>query len=134
MPPSSLMRGIMVIEKYNSNFHATYNELTQEVQLAMAALVPERLQEWFAHLDGDPEAAREVARLQSGKDFSKWFAMQGRRPHPGSPKFDWPTNNEDRLGMQLLLFRSMGRGDTTAPHLGKMYLPGSGQNINDNSR
>jgi hypothetical protein len=56
----------MVIEKYNSNFHATYDELTREVQLAMAALVPERLQEWFAHLDGDPEAAREVARLQSG--------------------------------------------------------------------
>jgi hypothetical protein len=124
----------MVIEKYNSNFHATYDELTQEVQLAMAALVSERLQEWFAHLDGEPEAAREIARLEGGKNFSAWFATQGRRPHPGSPKFEWPANNEDRLGMQLLLFRSMARGDISAAVLGKMYLPGSGQNVNESSR
>ena len=36
--------------------------------------------------------------------------------------------------MQLLLFRSMARGDINAAVLGKMYLPGSGQNINDTAR
>ena len=36
--------------------------------------------------------------------------------------------------MQLLLFRSIARGDTNVGALGKMYVPGSGQNINDSSR
>jgi hypothetical protein len=124
----------MVIEKHLSNFHATYDELTQEVQRAMNALVPDRLQEWFAHLDGEPETADAIAKLQSGQNFSHWFAMQGRSPQPGAPKFDWPRENEGRLGMQLLLFRSIARGDINASALGKMYLPGSGQNINDNAK
>jgi hypothetical protein len=123
----------LVIEKYISNFHATYDDLTEEVQKAMNALVAERLQEWFAHLDGEPEAAKALEKLESGQNFSPWFAMQGRNP-PGAPKFDWPKNNDERLGMQLLLFRSMARGDISAGVLGKMYLPGSGRNINDNSR
>jgi hypothetical protein len=37
----------MVIEKYNSNFHATYDELTRDVLLANNAFAGERLQEWF---------------------------------------------------------------------------------------
>jgi len=36
--------------------------------------------------------------------------------------------------MQLLMFRSMARADINAGMLGKMYIPGSGRNINDNSR
>jgi hypothetical protein len=104
----------MVIEKHISNFHATYDELTGEVQKAMNALVAERLQEWFAHLDGEPDAARAMTKLESSQNFSPWFAMQGRSPQPGAPKFDWPKGNDKRLGMQLLLFRSMARGDINA--------------------
>jgi hypothetical protein len=69
--------GGVVIEKHVSNFHATYDELTQEVLRAMNAFVSERLQEWFAHLDGEPEAAAAVQKLESGQDFSRWFAMAG---------------------------------------------------------
>ncbi len=124
----------MVIEKHISNFHATYDELTREVLLAMNSFVAERLQEWFAHLDGEPEAAASIGELQGGQNFSQWFAMQGRSPQPGAPKLEWPSENEKRLGMQLLMFRSMARGDINAGMLGKMYIPGSGRNINDNSR
>jgi hypothetical protein len=124
----------MVIEQHVSNFHATYDELTQEVLLAMNSFVAERLQEWFAHLDGEPEAAAEVKKLEADLNFSPWYAMQGRSPQPGAPKFQWPEGNEKRLGMQLLLFRSMARGDINAGMLGKMYIPGSGQNINDNAK
>jgi hypothetical protein len=133
-PKSSLRSECMVIEKHISNFHATYDELTQEVLLAANSFVAERLQEWFAHLDGESEAAAAIEKLQAGQNFSQWFAMQGRRPQPGAPKLEWPSENEKRLGMQLLMFRSMARGDVNAGLLGKMYIPGSGQNINDNSR
>jgi hypothetical protein len=75
-----------------------------------------------------------MTELESSQIFSSWFAMQGRSPQPGAPKFDWPKGNDQRLGMQLLLFRSMARGDINAGALGKMYLPGSGRNINDNSK
>jgi hypothetical protein len=124
----------MVIEKYTSNFHATYDELTREVLLAMYAFVPERLQEWFAHLDGEPEAASAVANLEAGQSFSQWFATQGLGQRPGAPKLNWPPDNDQRLGMQLLLFRSIARGDTNIGALGKMYIPGSGPNINDSTR
>lgn len=124
----------MTIEKHFSNFHATYDELTREVLLAMNSFVSERLQEWFGHLDGEPDAAAEIQKLQAGQDFSHWFAMQGRSPQPGAPKFQWPPENDKRLGMQLLLFRSMARGDINAGMLGKMYIPGSGTNINDNAK
>jgi hypothetical protein len=124
----------MVIEKHVSNFHATHDELTREVLLAMNSFVPERLQEWFAHLDGEPEAAAEVQKLQADQNFSHWFAMQGRSPQPGAPKFQWPEGNDRRLGMQLLLFRSMARGDINPGMLGKLYVPGSGRNINDNAK
>ena len=60
--------------------------------------------------------------------------MQGCGHKPGALKFDWPADNDKRLGMQLLLFRSIARGDTNVGALGKMYVPGSGQNINDSSR
>lgn len=124
----------MVIDKHISNFHATYDELTRDVLLAMNSFMPERLQEWFAHLDGEPEAAAAIQKLQAGQHFSHWFAMQGRSPQPGAPRLQWPEGNDKRLGMQLLLFRSMARGDINAGMLGKMYVPGSGKNINDNSR
>lgn len=124
----------MVIEKHISNFHATFDELTQEVLLAMNAFVPERLQEWFAHLHGEPEVAAAIEKLQVGQNFSHWFAMQGRSPQPGAPKLQWPGENDTRLGMQLLLFQSMARGDINAGMLGKIYIPGSGKNINDNAR
>jgi hypothetical protein len=124
----------MVIEKHISNFHATYDELTREVLLAMNSFVPERLQEWFSHLDGEPEAAAAIQKLQAGQDFSHWFAMQGRSPQPGAPRLQWPEGNDKRLGMQLLLFRSMARGDINAGVLGKIYIPGSGRNINDNAK
>jgi hypothetical protein len=36
--------------------------------------------------------------------------------------------------MQLLFFRSIARGDINIGALGKMYVPGSGRNINDSTR
>jgi hypothetical protein len=124
----------MVIEKYQNNFYSIYDELTGEVLRAMFAFAPQRLQEWFAHLDGEPEAARAIMKLETGLNFSQWYAIQGRRPKPGSPKLDWPPDNDQRLGMQLLLFRSIAREDTNIGLLGKTYVPGSGTNINDNTR
>ncbi|THD68417.1 MAG: hypothetical protein E7813_10325 [Bradyrhizobium sp.] len=124
----------MVIEKHISNFHATYEELTDEVRLAMHAFVPLRLQEWFAYLDGEPGAAKAIAKLQSSQDFSHWFSMQGRNQKPGVPTLEWPTENDQRLGMQLLLFRSIAGGKVDIGPLGKMYVPGSGRNINDSSK
>jgi hypothetical protein len=88
----------------------------------------------FGHLDGEPEAAAALAEIEPPqRDFSQWYALQGRRPSPGSPKLQWPETNEARLGMQLQLFRSIARGDTNAGVLGKVYVPGSGVNTNDNA-
>lgn len=100
----------------------------------MYAFAPERLQEWFAHLDGEPEAAAAIAKIQDGQDFLAWFEAQAREQRLGIQKLQWPPDNDRRLGMQLLLFRAVAREGLNVGALGKKYVPGSGRNINDNTR
>jgi hypothetical protein len=75
--------GGVVIEKHVSNFHATYDELTQELLRAMNAFVPDRLQDWFAHLDGEPEAGAIIKKLEAGLAASRWsgdiFSVRPKR-------------------------------------------------------
>lgn len=54
----------MVLEQYTSNFHAEYDALVDEVQRASQRLIPERLQDWFAFLDGHSEASAVLRKLK----------------------------------------------------------------------
>jgi hypothetical protein len=105
----------MVIEKYNNNFYAAYHQLTREVLLAMYALAPERLQEWFAHLDGQPEAKAAIARIQDGQDFLGWFKTQENEQQPGIPRLRWPPITTNASGCSCCCFEpSRGKTSTSA--------------------
>jgi len=55
-----------------TNFRAVYDDLTDEVAGASYQFLPDHLRNWFDRLDGTPQVAAIVGRLQHGLDFDGW--------------------------------------------------------------
>ena len=82
------------------------------------------------------DAAIVVEQLQRGLDFLAWFSdiAKGGVTTAGTGVLNWPDGTEKRLGMKLLLFRAIAKGDVDAAEL-QIILPAQpGTNINANSQ
>lgn len=89
-----------------ANFRAVYDDMTGEVLRSHVQFLADHLANWFRTLDTTAEIALEIRELQASVDFESWKAemetsMQLQRP------LTWPKEPEKRLGMQLMLFRSV---------------------------
>lgn len=85
-----------------------YDSLTDDVMSANYTNHAYTLKRWFYYLDNHASFSLIVKRLTSAVDFDKWYE-DGRKTMTGmagSGTLEWPLNTENRLGLQLSLFRS----------------------------
>jgi hypothetical protein len=117
-----------------TNFRAVYDELTDEVGRSTNSFLRDHLRNWFGCIDSTPDAATVVEELQRGLDFFPWFtATQTRGRLTGNGVLNWPEGSQERLGMKLLLFRAIAKGDADAAELGFIFTR-TGTNINANAQ
>jgi hypothetical protein len=118
----------------NSNFvtfREVYDQLTDEVGRSSNTFIPEHLRAWFERLDQTPGVSGVIARLQSGLDFDEWFKTCTNEE---GGDLLWPTDAKGRLGMKLLLFRSIAEGRHDAGMLGIDFTYAGNANLDDNGR
>jgi hypothetical protein len=119
-----------------ANFRAVYDGLTGEVMRSHVQFLGYHLGNWFRALDSTSEVAPIIKNLQIGLDFAKWHAETEAGSHGIGGSLSWPKDPKERLGMQLLLFRSAvekGNGDIIAGY-GWRFIPSSDRNFNNSAR
>jgi hypothetical protein len=116
-----------------TEFEREYAELTNEITAARYQFLPDRLKDWFALLDNTPGVTSLVQQLQSGLDFSEWFKKQQENSR-GRAKLVLPEAREQRLGMQLLMFRNAAAKNKPDVSLLGFHFIGVGTNVNDNAQ
>jgi hypothetical protein len=116
-----------------SNFRAIYDVMTDEVLRSRHQFFPDHLKNWFETIDTTRGVSELVSNLELSVDFKSWFenAQKSHTGMAGSGKLDWPKDREQRLGMQLALFRAMSR-DEVDPITFCLNFLFSGTNLNDN--
>jgi hypothetical protein len=118
-----------------ANFRAVYDELSQEVMRSNVQFLPDHLANWFRTLDTTSEVAPIIQKLQSGIDFETWHeelqvSIRLNR------SLSWPKEPEERLAMQLLLFRSAAEGSNgeVIAGYGWRFIPSQDTSINNSAR
>jgi len=91
-----------------------FDDLTEGVLNSDSKMFQTHLERWFRFLDEQPDFAAEIKKKESDVDFPAWWTEQRRalkEPVPGLRKLDWPTDNDECLGIQISLFRQFSSGD-----------------------
>jgi hypothetical protein len=124
----------MATEHDFANFRAGYDDLTSEVERARHQFVAEHMANWFRILDGTSFVNRVIERLQSGLEFADFLKRSTATGSSmaGSGTFLWPEDQDQRLGMKLLLFREIAVGRIETWQLGHNFAY-SGNDLDDNS-
>jgi hypothetical protein len=110
-----------------------YDDLVDSVARSTHTLYQGNLQRWFAVIDETPEFAREVARLESIKDFDAWYRdleLRQREHGMGSTQLNLPVNRDAALGMQISLFRRMASRKIKAELFAHVYIAPTERNVN----
>ncbi len=94
-----------------------YDELTGDVLSSAWRTFPHNLQRWYAVLDGYQPFSNYVSVLEGRVLFDDWYSHALTTAHSmaGSGRLDWPTDADQRLGMELALFRRFGLEELSVP-------------------
>lgn len=109
-----------------------FDDLTDDVSRSKHEFFASNLRRWFAALDGEPETANLIQRLESGTDFDEWsktglIAQRGM----GHGRINLPDDADQRLGVLISLFRSLTKSEDAAWRFSAEYIS-SERNLNDN--
>jgi hypothetical protein len=118
-----------------ANFRAVYDELTDEVMRSHVQFLADHLANWFQTLDTTSDVAPIVQKLQRRVEFEPWM-NEVEASVRLNRSLTWPKEPEDRLAMQLLLFRSVAEarnGELIAGY-GWRFIPSHDNNINNSAR
>lgn len=116
-------------------FFEEFDELASTIRYAQYDYVPQHLKRWFGVFRDAPEPTR--GRLSWLESLSNWDAVSPtafsglKGSFVGSGTIEWPEKREDRLSLQLQLFRRIASGDIEAFNFAHDYFYVDSNNIND---
>jgi hypothetical protein len=89
-----------------------YDDVSELVSRSKYQTFTHNLKRWFALLDKQPVTAELVFQLERRTDFQAWYSRSEATVGSmvGSGDLVWPTEDEDRIGLQLALFRHFATG------------------------
>jgi hypothetical protein len=101
-----------------------YDELSNLVIRSKHQTFTHNLKRWFAHLDKQPAIAELVAQLERRTDFQAWYSQSETTAGSmvGSGELVWPANDEDRIGLQIALFRHFATGSEVVTDFAVNFL------------
>jgi hypothetical protein len=117
------------------NFRALYDDLTDEVMRSSEAFLKDHLANWFEHIDETPAVGALIQSLEAGLDFDKFKEEREAtiQSMAGSGQLRWPKGREQRLGMQLQLFRRIAEDKLDAFDFSRNYM-GRGVDVDEQIR
>src|SRR5882724_7646359 len=106
------------------NFRALYDDLTDEVMRSSEAFLKDHLANWFEHIDETPAVGALIQSLEAGLDFDNFKEEREAtiQSMAGSGQLRWPKGREQRLGMQLQLFRRIAEDKLDAFDFSRNYV------------
>jgi hypothetical protein len=87
----------------------SYDDVTADVVSSNSSTFSTNLDRWFEVLDESPITAQVVQGLERSVDFQGWYeaAESSMSSMVGSAALRWPKGRENRIAMQLSLFRAI---------------------------
>lgn len=106
---------------------AEYDALTSDVAAATYDTFRPNLQRWFDFIEEKPAFVGVVARLERDLDFQTWWERTSEGDEYGNTVLAWPKGSDNRLGMQLKMFRAFldGKPDVLGFHMAFLRSTGS---------
>jgi len=128
---AKLGRGAKSKPDLNSLFER-YDELAGDVARSKHQFFQSNVQRWLEFLDSTAPFTKPILQqLEGPVDFNIWFQPYKVVGIAGGTKtFEWPQERNERLGLQLLLFRQFATGNVE-PGIFALTILSSGRNIND---
>ncbi len=116
------------------NFRVVYDDLTDEVMRSSEGL-KDHLRNWFEQIDETPAVGSLIQSLEAGLDLDRFIEEREAtiQSMAGSGELRWPKGREQRLGMQLQLFRRISEEKLDAFDFSRNYM-GSGVDVDDQIR
>jgi hypothetical protein len=121
----------MATNRNFTNFRAVYDDLTDEVARSREQFLSDHLENWFALIDETPGVRDYVKSLESlvFMSFLGWFGDVKRvDPSPLADRsrsrtnLSWPQGPDNRLGMQLSVFREISKRRISAREFGERFI------------
>lgn len=119
----------MAVSRTFEKFRVRYDELTDEVSRAQNDFIADHLRRWFENLDETPLVNEIIKRLESVDGFEEWFKKCNEEE-----RLTLPASGSERLGLRLLLLRTVASGDNDAGMLGIDFAYVGHAGLNQNAR
>ena len=104
-----------------------YDDVTSDVRVSNSSTFETNLERWFEIVDETPILDRVARELEARVNFPVWYKQSSipMSSFAGSGNLRWPSGSENRIGMQIALFRAILSGNANYLGFYSAFFAGS---------
>lgn len=116
----------------DESFLEDYEGTSEDVLNAKSSNIQSSIMNWIQHIESNDTARRIVESFENSVEFEDWLkrALNSGGSFAGSGTLEWPQKKEERLGLQISLYRYFSESEDRIWNFSSHFFH-VGSNIND---